>query len=153
MLNNGKCNIISCVKVEEIDIPETTYNLEVQDYHTYYVGNEGILVHNACATDAIDNVTKQNHHYLSNKHSKFTQKFENITSKYGLDLNGSWNIEKLPHVGRHAKQYHNYMLESITKIDAVAQGNTSLFLQQFEVTKATIRANPGMMYKSFWLGG
>ena len=94
-----------------------------------------------------------NHHYLSNKHSQFTPQFEEITSKYGLDLNGSWNIDSLPHMGRHATQYHQYMIESITRIDAVAQGNVNIFLSQFEATKAVIRANPAMMYKGLWMGG
>ena len=48
MLLIGKWDIISSIKVEELDIPETTYNFEVQDYHTYYVVSERILVHNAC---------------------------------------------------------------------------------------------------------
>ena len=29
-------------------IPETTYNFEVADYHTYYVGECNVLVHNMC---------------------------------------------------------------------------------------------------------
>ena len=27
---------------------ETTYNFEVADFHTYYVGVNGLLVHNKC---------------------------------------------------------------------------------------------------------
>ena len=27
---------------------ETTYNFEVADFHTYYVGVNGLLVHNTC---------------------------------------------------------------------------------------------------------
>ncbi len=37
-----------------MDEPVATYNFEVQDYHTYYVGSEGILVHNACGSIADD---------------------------------------------------------------------------------------------------
>ncbi len=51
MLSNGENVIISSVEVEELDTPETTYNFEVGDYHTYYVGEEGILVHNDCPLD------------------------------------------------------------------------------------------------------
>lgn len=31
-----------------MDVPETTYNFEVEDFHTYYVSNSDILVHNSC---------------------------------------------------------------------------------------------------------
>ena len=48
LLSNGKNGIINSVETEDLDDPVATYNFEVQDYHTYYVGSEGILVHNAC---------------------------------------------------------------------------------------------------------
>ena len=39
------------VKIQNILIEQTntvtTYNIEVEDYHTYYVGKTGVLVHNA----------------------------------------------------------------------------------------------------------
>ena len=35
---------VSCKKLSEL---ETTYNLEVADFHTYYVSDAGVLVHNA----------------------------------------------------------------------------------------------------------
>ena len=35
---------VSCKKLSE---PETTYNLEVADFHTYYVSDACVLVHNA----------------------------------------------------------------------------------------------------------
>lgn len=47
MLSDGEYGIITNVKIEKLSIPETTYNLEVEDFHTYYVGTNGVLVHNA----------------------------------------------------------------------------------------------------------
>ena len=32
--------------MEELSSPETTYNLEVEDFHTYYVGEYSVCVHN-----------------------------------------------------------------------------------------------------------
>ena len=40
LLSNGEYGIIQSVKVEELSCPETTYNLEVEDFHTYYVKEE-----------------------------------------------------------------------------------------------------------------
>lgn len=93
----------------------------------------------------------QKHHYLTNKHRKITPQIEKITKKYNLDLNGKWNIETLPHAGRHATQYHKYMLKAIDGIDEVAQGSQASFLSKFEAVKSIIRQNPGMLYKAFWL--
>ena len=46
LLSDGEYGIIKSVKVEELSAPETTYNLEVADFHTYYVGKYCICVHN-----------------------------------------------------------------------------------------------------------
>ena len=34
----------------ETDEPVTVYNFEVHEYHTYHVGEDGVLVHNGCKT-------------------------------------------------------------------------------------------------------
>lgn len=46
LLFDGKYGIIQAVTIETLEIPETTYNLEVEDFHTYYVGEYSICVHN-----------------------------------------------------------------------------------------------------------
>lgn len=58
LLSNGKYGIINTVEVEELEIPETTYNFEVEDYHTYYVSESGILVHNVRGEDLADDMVK-----------------------------------------------------------------------------------------------
>ncbi|MCL2256248.1 MAG: AHH domain-containing protein, partial [Firmicutes bacterium] len=93
----------------------------------------------------------QKHHFLTNKHSQFTPEFKKITDKYGLNLNESWNIEILPHKGRHAAEYHRFMLKSIQNIDRAASGNKAVFLARFDIVKNTVIQNPGMMYKAHWL--
>ena len=40
-------------EIEELEVEETTYNFEVADYHTYYVGENSLLVHNECAFQEI----------------------------------------------------------------------------------------------------
>ena len=46
LLSDGEYGIIQSIKVEELSFPETTYNLEVEDFHTYYVGEQSVCVHN-----------------------------------------------------------------------------------------------------------
>lgn len=47
----------------------------------------------------------QVHHFASDKNSIYTGQFKDVTKKYGLDLNGNWNRELLPHQGRHPNAY------------------------------------------------
>ena len=48
LLSDGSCGIIETIEVETLSTPETTYNFEVVDYHTYYVSDSKVLVHNMC---------------------------------------------------------------------------------------------------------
>ena len=48
LLSDGSCAIIESIEVETLSAPETTYNFEVADYHTYYVSDNKVLVHNKC---------------------------------------------------------------------------------------------------------
>ena len=48
LLADGSCAEIDGILVEELSTPETTYNFEVEDYHTYYVSEDKVLVHNRC---------------------------------------------------------------------------------------------------------
>ena len=78
--------------------------------------------------------------------------FEDITRKYGLDLDGNWNKELLPHQGRHPNIYHEYILDLMEQIDQIAQGDTDVFLQLYEeLVKDTIRNNPAMLYSEYWI--
>ncbi len=48
VLVNGKYVIVEKVQHEILEAPVTVYNFQVEDYHTYYVSNMGVLVHNKC---------------------------------------------------------------------------------------------------------
>ena len=47
-LANGTVVSITAMQVERLDAPQTTYNFEVSEAHTYYVSDSKILVHNMC---------------------------------------------------------------------------------------------------------
>jgi len=92
----------------------------------------------------------QKHHYATNKSKKYTPQIEAITKKYGLDLDDVWNIELLPHQGRHPNAYHEYVLSNIRTFDKIAKGDKRKFLRLFEQLKQEIRKNPEMLYKDYW---
>ncbi|HHS6528660.1 TPA: AHH domain-containing protein, partial [Campylobacter jejuni] len=54
---------------------------------------------------------------------KYTPKFQEILNSYDLKLNGDWNKVKMPHRGRHPNEYHEYILEKMSKIDKIARGD------------------------------
>ena len=47
---------ISSLVTEYLEEPVNVYNFEVEDYHTYYVGDSIILVHNACKNNIYNSV-------------------------------------------------------------------------------------------------
>lgn len=77
MLQNGEYVIVELVQHEILEAPIAVYNFEVEDFHTYYVRESSVLVHNMCAR--ITNGTKAE--------SKIWKKFQ--SAKNGLKKSGS----------------------------------------------------------------
>ena len=48
LLSNGNYVVVEKVQHEILETPITVYNFEVEGLHTYFVGSNSILVHNAC---------------------------------------------------------------------------------------------------------
>ena len=46
--SNGEYVVLEKVQHEILEAPVFVYNFEVEDYHTYYVGTESVLVYNRC---------------------------------------------------------------------------------------------------------
>ena len=58
VLVNGEYVIVEKIQHEILEAPVTVYNFQVEDYHTYYVSQTGVLVHNMCASPRKTNVSK-----------------------------------------------------------------------------------------------
>ena len=56
---NGEYVVVEQVQHELLESPEITYNFEVEDYHTYYVDEDQVLVHNECKPKSAGNMQKQ----------------------------------------------------------------------------------------------
>lgn len=69
LLRDSNGNNITINRVDIVPLPENqytiVYNLEVADYHTYYVSNEHILVHNVCVEKIADKFTKKGIHKVN----------------------------------------------------------------------------------------
>ena len=88
------------------------------------------------------------HHFATNKHSRFTSLFEDITNIYGLDLDGTWNKMLLPHRGRHTHGYHEFVLEEMRRAHRAARGDVKDFLTNFrENVIDVVIEDPGILYR------
>ena len=78
LLSNGKEAIIEKVEAEQLAEAEITYNFEVEDFHTYYVSNCKVLVHNVCNTtewvDTVDDALIRAEQHLGPNQSYYVDK-------------------------------------------------------------------------------
>lgn len=68
-----------------------------------------------------------------------------------MNLDDDWNKVLLPHQGRHPNAYHDYVLETMKKYDAIADGDQEIFLSLYKGLKDNIIENPEMLYKDYWI--
>ena len=96
----------------------------------------------------------QIHHFATNKSKKYTQQMKNIADKYGLKLDGKgagWNMDSLPHQGRHPNKYHEFVLDGMNRASNEAGSDTSKFLELFDkYVKEPVRNNPDLLRKAGW---
>ena len=62
---NGEYVILEKIEHELLESPVKVYNFEVEDFHTYYVGDSGVLVHNMCKLNNVFNSIKEAPNYDS----------------------------------------------------------------------------------------
>ena len=132
----------------------TSKGLDLADKKLNISGTMGTPKAQNAGCEDINGLSKpqQVHHFASNKNKTYTQQFKDITKKYGLDLNEEWNKELLPHQGRHPNAYHEFILDELTNIDNIANGDIDIFLELYESNiKKVIRENPNMLYKEYWI--
>ena len=102
VLVNGEYVVVEKVQHEILEAPVTVYNFQVEDYHTYYVTDTGILVHNKCgmtnreATSAanslgyskVPNATSHGNAVFTNP--KATRALRYITADVDGHVGGVW---------------------------------------------------------------
>lgn len=129
---------------QRADIPE------YEDYLSNLAEAQSDYVKPAGGRRGTTTKPNQVHHFASNKSKKYTSQFESITKKYGLDLDGDWNKQSMPHQGRHPYAYHDYVLDNMQKFDRIANGDKTKFLKLYDQMKQKIINNPEMLYKDYW---
>ena len=128
VLVNGEYVVVEKVQHEILETPVTVYNFQVEDYHTYYVTTDGILVHNSCHHNRKWN--NERRRYWRNQgrnaiengdYGSYVATSENIarmrrgTAPIGWD---GYSVE-LHHVEGIVKNFDNYVPVSKTLHDAI----------------------------------
>jgi hypothetical protein len=63
--SSGEMKEVKSIELEKLDEYERIYNFNVEDYHTYFVGSHGLLVHNDCSPVKAELIAKR---VLENKY-------------------------------------------------------------------------------------
>jgi RHS repeat-associated protein len=116
---NGNYAVVEQVQHELLEAPVTVYNLEVEGYHTYFVGDADVLVHNVCKLGRNlekDKIKKPDdgkdyhaHHYYPQKFRK--DFFEEVKIDIDEATRGEW-VERTSHLS-NAWSYNNVWEEQI----------------------------------------
>ena len=67
VMSNGEYVVVEQVQHELLETPVRVYNFEVEDFHTYFVGDTSLLVHNSCSAKIHGNSklsTRTQHGYI-----------------------------------------------------------------------------------------
>jgi RHS repeat-associated protein len=99
----------------------------------------------------MERLEEQIHHFATNKGKSYHPMFKKFADRYQLDLDGAWNKESIPHLGRHPTEYHNFVLDGMRRAATEAGKDRQKFLELFEkYVKAPVRENPWMLRKDGW---
>ena len=117
---SAQAEVLEQVQHEILEAPVATYNFEVEGFHTYYVGENDIFVHNKCFRGRLKDLTKYTDEMAEgfDAHHVFPQKFADEFSKIGVKYDnakfGSWVDE-----GIHRGFSHEYNLDWDTFLHSV----------------------------------
>jgi len=89
--SSGRLREVYSTELEKLNEPERIYNLNVEDYHTYFVGKSGLLVHNICSPQVTEAIS----------HGKFDYIVNGYESPQGLIYNVTVDENRIEHVLAH----------------------------------------------------
>ena len=130
LLSDGSCAIIEEIQVEKLSAPETTYNFEVADYHTYYVSDSKVLVHNRCKLGK--NMEKEGKLLKDTEdaHHLYPQKYRSKFKDIGIDVDDAANgIAMDSKIHRAGARAYNKLWEEV--IDEVTEETAESYMKDF----------------------
>ena len=92
VLSNGEFVTVEWVQHEILESPIKVYNFEVEEFHTYFVGECGVLVHNECKTDWGAAHTKKNENHNNAIEIELDNALANGANKSSIRKN-KWQVD------------------------------------------------------------
>jgi hypothetical protein len=77
-LYSGEGREVKEVRFEYLDTPIKVYNFEVEDWHTYFVSEQDVFVHNSCKGKG-NSRTSSKYEDITSKRSRYTNKSTDVT--------------------------------------------------------------------------
>ena len=127
---HGAVLLIDSIWVEQLGAEQTTYNFEVAEFHTYYVSELYILVHNRCKLGK--NMEKAGTKFkpTEDAHHLYPRQFERKFFKVGIKVDDAVNGIAMDAKLHRSKAYaYNKMWEKV--IDTINEQNVRGYMQQF----------------------
>lgn len=110
---NGTKGTVEDISNEGLDEPVAVYNFRVEDFHTYFVGDSGVLVHNNCngTTSTTQNDTSPNNGKKTVEVNGKTVTMDNSTFDPNyVDSKGRSNLQRMEQglapIGTDGKSVH-----------------------------------------------
>ena len=88
-LQSGETAAVESTEKVQLDKPIKVYNFEVEDFHTYYVSEQQVLVHNTCVEES----------------PKTVKKNPNVKTRELIIINKKHSGNKYPLTGELAEKY------------------------------------------------
>ena len=90
VLVNGEYVVIEWIQHEILESPVTVYNFQVADYHTYYVTDNGVLVHNACTNSNGKKGCEAHQNTIAEIGNDLESRGYKVTYEYKVDTFGGY---------------------------------------------------------------
>ena len=131
-LEDGTAARIESSETRQLDRPVKVYNFEVEDYHTYYVSEQKVLVHNTCSKPTEKKTP-----------AKLNERYNTSKRLYRVMSEGELKNVKETGQLRGGRKGTTYFTDSRYKNAEVAQDRLSLpekpdFILEFEITNNPI---------------
>ena len=120
VLVNGEYVVVEKVQHELLESPVKVYNFQVEDYHTYYVSDSGVLVHNTCNKNhgnSLSTNKKTDLYVLRDKDTGIVKKIGETTRgtrRYTQQFYNTNNVE-MQIIGSGSKRAMHYQQHRLLK--------------------------------------
>ena len=154
---DGDIYEVSKVDIEKLSEPIKVYNFEVEDWHTYFVSEEMILVHNMCSTNTTtskttgeggrDTVSWSNHGYkhFPNKNKSWKDIVNSTKSgpaKYSFDIQDIEAFERTAwETGTPVTNGKNWRVNKYDTVIGAVNGKETIYVR-IENSSNTIHGHP-----------